>query len=92
MPMRMIGRKLMIGCGSEMRPSQPSCQIATVRPNVAATDRPKPTAAMSGTQIERNTSMSRMNARTRTMPTYGSSTSLSRSEMSSKIGVTPVTE
>ena len=69
MPMSMIGRKLINGCGSEMMPAKPSCHRATVMPSVAATDRPKPNAAMNGTQIERNTTMSSRNASTMMMAT-----------------------
>ena len=66
-PMSMMGRKDSNGCGSSMSPNMPSWKMATVTPNVAAMDRPKPSAAISGTQIERNTSISTMNASPRTM-------------------------
>ncbi|SLH63994.1 Uncharacterised protein [Mycobacteroides abscessus subsp. abscessus] len=54
----MMGRKLTSGCGSSIRPSAPSWKISTVAPKVAAIDSRKPSAAVSGTRIERNTRIS----------------------------------
>ena len=41
--------------------------MATVMPKAAAIDKPKPSAAMSGTQMERKTSSNTMNASPSTM-------------------------
>ncbi len=54
--------KLTIGCGSKM-PNVPCWKIATVAPRVASTDSRKPRVAVSGTRIERKTTIRSRNAR-----------------------------
>ncbi len=53
--------KLTIGWPS-IRPNAPSWNTATVTPSVASTDSRKPKVAVSGTRIERKTTMSSRNA------------------------------
>ena len=53
--------KLTIGCPS-IRPNAPSWKTATVAPRVASTESRKPNVAVSGTRIERKTSISSRNA------------------------------
>ncbi len=60
-PIRKIGTKLTIGCPSKI-PNAPSWKIATVAPRVARTESRKPRVAVSGTRIERKTTISSRNA------------------------------
>ena len=53
--------KLTIGWPS-IRPSAPFWKTATVAPRVASTESRNPSVAVSGTRIERNTSISSRNA------------------------------
>ena len=59
--------KLTIGWPS-IRPNAPSWKTATVAPRVASTESRKPNVAVSGTRIERNTSISSRNASPMTTP------------------------
>ena len=53
--------KLTIGCPSTI-PNMPSWKTATVTPRVASTESRKPEVAVSGTRIDRKTTISRTNA------------------------------
>ena len=76
--MRITGRKLITGpvVGTPSRsPNQPHWKTATTAPNEAATDSRKPSAALTGTRIERKTSSSRTRASPTTTSANGSSAS-----------------
>ena len=60
-PIRKIGMKDTSGAPSTM-PNIPSWKTSTVAPSVASTDSRNPSVAVSGTRIDRNTSMSSRNA------------------------------
>jgi hypothetical protein len=65
MPMRKMGRKLMMGpvwSTPSRSAAQPHWKTATTAPNVAAMLSRKPAAALTGTRIDRNTSISRNSA------------------------------
>jgi len=66
MPIRKIGRKLMIGpvwLTPSRSAAQPHWKTATTAPNVAAMLSRNPAAALIGTNTDRNTSMSRNRAK-----------------------------
>ncbi|OUE29777.1 hypothetical protein BFL35_13530 [Clavibacter michiganensis] len=92
--MSRIGMKLRMGPGVTPRASanRPSWKIATTVPNDTITLSRKPTAALTGTKIDRNTIISRMiDSPTTTIPN-GTSAWSSRCEMSFCTAVVPVTD
>ncbi|CAM5675914.1 hypothetical protein SALBM135S_10130 [Streptomyces alboniger] len=93
-PIMKIGIMLMIGPGwstPTMSASQPHWKTATTAPSAAATESRKPSAAFSGTRIERKTSIRSTNARPTTSARYGTSASSRVCEKSMVIAVWPVT-
>ena len=60
-PIKMIGMKETNGDGS-IRPKVPSWKISTVAPSVARTESRNPNVAVSGTRIDRKTSISKTKA------------------------------
>lgn len=93
-PIRMIGMKLMIGptfATCRASANQPHSNTAPTMPNAATIESRYPAAAVSGTQSERKTMVSRISDRPITKRPKGRSALPSWSEMSMPTAVKPVT-